>query len=408
MRYARLIAEFYNTPLLVQDVKAQAIADAMTRSLFSGQLHEEDFDLTVEALQRPDSNGGEAPKAGLVYVLGSIATRHNAGLSNSGTAYSGIRRDVEALIADGAETIGFVINSPGGALAGFTETHDYIASLPQRGIRTFAFVEGTAASAAYGLASATQKIYGTESSELGSIGVLTVHVDTTKADEEAGYSYEIFRSRNRKARGASFESLDETYRAELSAKLEEADRIFVSAIRSSRVSLSEKTINSLDGRTVLGNEAVKLNLMDQVVAGLEEVWRLESKSSSAAQRETFMTAETPEKTVAEEPQITQADVDSAVSAAVQTERERTLGILGAAETLRIGLDKVRAHVEKGYSLEVSKEIMTAIAEAQQPEVDAHVETSGVTDENGNTAADNISSLLSSYSAATGQTFGGEV
>ena len=54
-------------------------------------------------------------------------------------------------------------------------------------------------SAAYAIGSAAQQVYATESSTVGSIGVIMSLVDVTEADKANGYSYTILRSKEDKA-----------------------------------------------------------------------------------------------------------------------------------------------------------------------------------------------------------------
>lgn len=412
--YNRIISQLYDTPLFLAEVKADAIAKAVTASLFSGTLRFEDFDPSAAPVNMEAYEGvskkAEAHKTQIIYVTDAISTRAAPGSSSSGTSYSSINSQINEAKNAGVTKLGFIHHSPGGAAAGMTALTSRIRGLPAEGIETFSFVEGSASSASYGLAAATQKIYVTESSIVGSIGTLIIHADQSKADEQDGVSYEIFRSKPEKALGDPHSPLSDKARADIMAKLTEFDRIFNTDVNMSRPQLTVEQIIAFSGKAFMGNEAVDLGLADQIVANFEEVLQLEIfKSSSPSSNTGAKMADTADKGAINEtaPVMTEETVATAVNAAVSAETSRVTEILATAIALRLESSIAQKHVEKGYSAEMSKEIMTEIAEARQPSIDNTVEKSGVTDEDGNTSVDNVNTLLSSYGAAVGQTFGGK-
>jgi ClpP class serine protease len=100
--------------------------------------------------------------------------------------YSQIRASVRRALADPTvKTVDLVIDSPGGSVLGLPETADVIHAA-NRVKPTRAFVTGVAASAAYWLASQASSITVTPSGEVGSVGVLDIHGDITKALENQG------------------------------------------------------------------------------------------------------------------------------------------------------------------------------------------------------------------------------
>src|SRR5215467_9938743 len=130
------------------------------------------------------TNAQKQPKlaAGQVGIFGVL------GQSDwfSDTDYADVRANVRRALQDpSVRTIDLVIDSPGGAVLGLPETADAI-HVANRVKPVRAFVTGIAASAAYWLASQAGSITLTSSGEVGSVGVLDLHADISKALENAG------------------------------------------------------------------------------------------------------------------------------------------------------------------------------------------------------------------------------
>ena len=99
------------------------------------------------------------------------------------TCYPTIINEAQSLIAKGARSILFVVDSPGGMVGGNAETCGAIKSL---GVPTAAFAVGMACSAAYKIAASTDLIIATPSAEVGNIGVILSWADCTGFWQEMG------------------------------------------------------------------------------------------------------------------------------------------------------------------------------------------------------------------------------
>jgi len=99
------------------------------------------------------------------------------------TTYNTIRAEIEGAIMAGAGAIELRINSGGGSVNGAIELSRFIASLS---VPTVAFVTSCACSAAYMLASATDRIYITETAQIGNIGTIMKWTDWTGFDQRMG------------------------------------------------------------------------------------------------------------------------------------------------------------------------------------------------------------------------------
>jgi signal peptide peptidase SppA len=150
------------------------------------------------------------------------------------TDYSAIRQNVRRQLADSSvKTIDMIIDSPGGSVLGLPETADVIhAANRVKPVR--AFVSGIAASAAYWLASQASTITLTPSGEVGSVGVLDLHADISKALESSGVKITAVVSDPKKVERAPFTALTDDAKAHMQTGVNAWYGDFLSAVRRGR------------------------------------------------------------------------------------------------------------------------------------------------------------------------------
>lgn len=161
------------------------------------------------------------------------------------------------------------IDSPGGTVAGTEAAADAVA-YARRKKPVIAVATSMAASAAYWIASQASRIVVGNNSEVGSIGVLAVHLDYSQMLEQNGIRATVLRSAPKKALGQPYEALDEEARADWSNMLQQYHERFAEAVRRGR-KRSESWIEKVaTGATWIGNDAVERGLADEV-GSLESV-----------------------------------------------------------------------------------------------------------------------------------------
>lgn len=117
-------------------------------------------------------------------------------------SYDAILERVDTALAGGCSTVVMKLNSPGGLVSGCFETARAIRAKAQAaGKRLVCYVDGNACSAAYALAAAADEIVASETSVVGSIGVIDTRVDMTGADAAQGVRFAFVSSGTRKADG---------------------------------------------------------------------------------------------------------------------------------------------------------------------------------------------------------------
>lgn len=191
-----------------------------------------------------------------------------------GITHKEIKAEIQkALDNEEVKAIFYNIYSPGGSVAGTQELAAFIKEASSKK-PSCAFVDGMCCSAAYWLASATGKIYATESAELGSIGVVLLHRDYSKMYEDWGIKYTYITAGSKKSVGASEIPLSEEDKEYLQNQVNGIYDVFLENISQNMgLDLNKKT-EWADGRVFLGKDTVNLGLVSKIVKTKEEAMTL--------------------------------------------------------------------------------------------------------------------------------------
>lgn len=275
MIHPRIAARLFNTPLMVHPGKAAAILAGIGgrvtgRSIeFTGALPVVHMGTVGDRLGRNlDQKGRKAydivGNVAIVPVEGSLVHKGAWIESDSGeTSYQGLQTQALRAARDPMiKGVVFEIDSYGGELSGAFETSDMIFGLSQ--VKpTIAILSDEAYSAGYLMAAACRQIVVPEQGGCGSIGIVTLHADMSKALEAAGLKITILTSGEHKADANPFEPLPEDVAAAIRAELDDARRTFaarVAAYRGSRLTFDEAM--ATEAQIYVGAEAVKTGLAD--------------------------------------------------------------------------------------------------------------------------------------------------
>ena len=354
-KYHRILTRLINTPLALSQDKLEIISSNVTLKLLAGE--------TIPTGVAEPTTKKPAPKCDIavISVFDSLVSKGGAGESGF-TSYEGIKSKVQYAIAQGASKLLFYIDSPGGEVAGLFGLSSYIASLPSTyGVETVAFTDGYMTSAAYAIGSAAQQVYATESSNVGSIGVIMSLVDVTEADKQDGYSYTILRSKSEKAVYNPHEQITSAVIDKYTAILNELDTLFNAEVAKNRPNLSVEDIVNMKADSFLGNKALELGLIDGIVTSMDEVLNITTQQRGIDMNLEELKAQLSAKET--EVATLKASLATSVTDAIKAERTRCLDILTAGASLKITAEQVTKRISAGTSKEDSLDVFTAIAEA---------------------------------------------
>lgn len=275
MKFAHLAQRLFNTPLAIRPEKAEVIMAALAERLGVSRLVRADGG-AVDVLAMEDG-GYTAPgrnhRAGyelvagvaVIPVAGTLVQKLGTLQPYSGmTGYDGIRQNFLTALADPeAKAIVLDIDSPGGEVAGCFDLVDTIHAA--RGAKPiWSILNESAYSAAYAIASAADRILLPRTGGVGSVGVITMHMDWSKALTDAGFKVTILAYGERKADGHPEIPLSDEARTRIQADIDTMGELFVETVARNR-NIAASKVRDTQAATYLGAEGVRIGLADEVM-----------------------------------------------------------------------------------------------------------------------------------------------
>ncbi len=262
------------------------------------------------------------------------------------------------------------IDSPGGEVNGCAELANMIFAA--RGKKPIiAYASGDAASGAYWIASAADEVVVSETSGLGSIGVVAVYRGA-KPDKNAPTTIEIVSSQS------PFKRLNpetDEGRAKLQTRIDAMAEVFVNTLARNRGIEAAQVLEQFGGGDILiGAHAVNAGLADRIGSLEKLIAEFSASSNPALQRGFLLPATTQKETVMDLPTLTQDH--PALLAEVQTtaktaERSRIQTILASDEA------KDRGDLAQHLAFATDMAADSAVAMlAKAPKIEPAPKTSG--------------------------------
>lgn len=271
-----------------------------------------------------------------------------------GTGYDFIVNGINQANADfRVKKILLAMRTPGGTVDGAFEALDAIRE-SAKPIETFAV---HAYSAGYLLASGTSKITVPSLGGVGSIGVITTHVDFSKMMEDNGVKVTLIYKGDRKADGNPYEPLKAEVKKRIEDRLETTYEAFVQVVADGRA-IDSQAVRDTEAGVFGATEALSLRLVDavgklrdqlgsNVTAG--QIGNLNTGNDMASSQGA---ADANTGNQQEQQATTQVDLQTAIS----QERERFSAILAcdeAADKQKLAMTLAK----QGMSLDQAKEIL---------------------------------------------------
>ena len=242
------------------------VAEAVQRGSTGTRLSREEIDARVG--NGPGTGGGS-------YMVGSVAVLPLSGAIipratlfsdvSGGTSCEAFRNSfLEAIDDPDVSAILFDVNSPGGMVDLVPELAQTI--LGARGTKPVVAVSNTLmASAAYWLSACADEVYVTESGDVGSIGVITMHDDYSGALEREGVKTTLITAGKFKGEGNPYEPLSDDDKAALQRRVDEAYDLFVRDVAAGR-GIDEGTVRAGmgEGRLLKARRAQAAGLVDGI------------------------------------------------------------------------------------------------------------------------------------------------
>jgi len=255
-----LAARLYGTPLLVARSKLDVILGALGPRL-AGQPFSFDGDAASTGDVVVTADG-----IAIVPVIGTLVARSGyLGAASGLTAYSDIADAIESAATDpGIRAILLDVDSSGGEVGGLFDLVDHIQAIRRQcGKPIWAVADEAALSAAYAIACTADRLYVTQTGEVGSIGVVAVHRDESGADAQAGLAWSFVHAGACKVDGNPHQPLSDSARATLQADVDALYGKFTTLVAERR-RLSPDAVRATEAAVYRGDQAVAVGLADKV------------------------------------------------------------------------------------------------------------------------------------------------
>lgn len=261
----------YHRPLAIMPEKLEAILRGLGPRLRGKDdttiLAFDDEDL-VPVRQKNDKGYRLTPEGiAIVPIQGTLMKRGGWMSAASGcSTYDQICKAMSAALGDpGVRAVLMDCDSPGGTTHGCFEASDAIYEMRQESDKpVWAVANDLAASAAYALASAADKIFVTRTGGVGSIGVFALQIDQSALDEQEGLKYNYVYAGAKKTDGNPHEPLSKSARADIQAEVDREYDMFVQAVARNRNTTQTK-IRDTQAGVFFGDKSVGL-LADEVAS----------------------------------------------------------------------------------------------------------------------------------------------
>ena len=355
---SHIIAAAFNEPLLLEPAYARVFFCALGREIGAASLSVPQQQVQLDApgmLAETDEYmaGGKRPARvyrvvngiAVLPVTGTLVHRLGGMRPFSGmTGYDGIVACLQQAMAD-SQVRGVLldIDSPGGQAAGAFDCADMIYRLRQQK-PVWALCNDTACSAAMLLASACSRRLVTQTSRIGSIGVMMSHVSYAGHLAQAGVDITLIYAGAHKVDGNQFEALPAEVRQDMQQRIDAAHRMFAEKV-AMYTGLSVDAVTGTEAAVFEGQSGIEAGLADELINASDAISVMATALNSNVRGGTM-------------PQLT------ATEAAVQ-ENQRVMGILTCQEAK--GREQLATMLagQQGMSVEQARAILAAAA-PQQP------------------------------------------
>lgn len=332
-----------NRPLIIHPDKAAIILDVL-----AGRIDVSGPDmgsLTPEASRfvgsnrRDDGSHSVNRVAGGVAVVSIVGTLVNRGAfigASSGlVSYEGISAQLREAASDpSVHSVILDIDTGGGEAGGITGVAGQIAALAKTK-RVVAVVNDTACSGGYWIASAADEIVVSETSVVGSIGVLVLHVNRAGEMQQKGWSPTFIHAGAHKVDGHSLGPLPDGVRADIQQAIDGLYDRFVTGVAAGRgARLSADQARATEARVFHGQAAIAAGLADRIGTFEGVLAELQTRRASTGARQTRGPRMENQNQPGIDSGFTQAQMDAAVTTAraegASAERARISAIMDGA------------------------------------------------------------------------------
>ncbi len=263
MRNARLIARIFGVALLVDRRKLDVAVGVLGPKLGLDAVPPPPGPFSEEKAREPAK---VESRIATMQVVGSLAHRVDSLDAMSGaSSYETMAEEIDRLAAD-PEVDGILleVDSFGGEAAGCFDLAARIAEAKKKK-PIYGVANHYAMSAGYAILSQAQRVFVSQSGEVGSIGVVTTHLDMSGAAAQQGVRATFIHAGKHKVDGHPWAALPEDVRTRLQADVDQVYETFCATVHAGRgSSMTVEKAKATEALTYIGQKAVDAGLADAV------------------------------------------------------------------------------------------------------------------------------------------------
>lgn len=243
-----LYTQAINQPLFIHPALGEMVIQGYLRS----QPDQLPGDPGDRSISRNENN------IGVIDISGALVAHTTVGPSGSGPlSYEEIADDFDAMMDDPRiDTIIGRFDTPGGAASQNMDLSDHIFQSRGKGKQLIAMVDDRAYSAGFAIASAFDEIWVTRTSGVGSVGVVSYHVDQSGFNEKAGVKIEYIYAGAKKIAGNPHEALTEEARTEFQGEVDRLYDLFTVTV-ARNLGMDIKEVKATEAGSFYGEAAIK-------------------------------------------------------------------------------------------------------------------------------------------------------
>ncbi|EDV0529372.1 S49 family peptidase [Salmonella enterica subsp. enterica] len=279
-----ILSQATNAPLLLEPAYARVFFCALGRESGAASIQipqaQENIDQDGMALVTGNFMSGGKPQARFYQVMNGIAVLPVSGTLvhklggmrpfSGMTGYDGITARLQQAISD-PEVTGVLldIDSPGGQAAGAFDCADMIYRMREQK-PVWALANETACSAAMLLAAACSHRLVTQTSRMGSIGVVMAHTSYAEKLKQEGIDITLIYSGGHKVDLDVTRALPESVHADYQQRMDEARKMFAEKV-ARYTGLSVDAVMATDAVVYDGQAGIDIGLADEMVNAADAI-----------------------------------------------------------------------------------------------------------------------------------------
>ena len=243
-----------NRPLLISENFADFLINASIQGV--------DLKNFADSNQKKDSVNQN--NIAVIPVVGPLSNKACYSFFCSNISYELIREWFnEALEDESIGTIIFDIDSPGGEAEGVFDLADEIYQARDKK-NIIAIANEGALSAAYAIGSSASKLYLTRTAIVGSIGVISLHLDQSEYNKKQGVNITPIYAGSHKNDFSPYQKLSKQAYKRALDEINIFYNLFCETVARNR-GLTKQEIQKTEALTYLGNDAIKAGLADEII-----------------------------------------------------------------------------------------------------------------------------------------------